>query len=196
MRVDIHPFNPGEFVRRYIARIVRRGQARSGRLSAGPSRQDPARQSHPRTCPEKAGWGKPLPKGIGRHISVQLVFATYLAQVAEVEVSKDGTVRVRRVVCAVDCGTVVNPDIVVRRRSRARSSSASRRHFMARSPSKRDVSSRPISTAIKCCASTRRRHRSPHCPEFRIAGWNGRGRDVSHRARCRQRDLCGDGHAL
>jgi isoquinoline 1-oxidoreductase beta subunit len=35
-----------------------------------------------------------------------------MAQVAEVEVAKDGTVRVRRVVCAVDCGTVVNPDIV------------------------------------------------------------------------------------
>ena len=35
-----------------------------------------------------------------------------MAQVAEVEVSKDGTVRVRRVVCAVDCGTVVNPDTV------------------------------------------------------------------------------------
>jgi isoquinoline 1-oxidoreductase beta subunit len=35
-----------------------------------------------------------------------------LAQVAEVEVSKEGNVRVRRVVCAVDCGTVVNPDTV------------------------------------------------------------------------------------
>jgi isoquinoline 1-oxidoreductase beta subunit len=35
-----------------------------------------------------------------------------MAQVAEVEVSRDGTVRVRRVVCAVDCGTVVNPDTV------------------------------------------------------------------------------------
>ena len=45
-------------------------------------------------------------------MSVQHAFATYLAQVAEVEVSKDGAVRVRRVVCAVDCGTVVNPDTV------------------------------------------------------------------------------------
>jgi isoquinoline 1-oxidoreductase beta subunit len=61
---------------------------------------------------EKAGWGKPLPQGVGRGVSVQFVFATYLAQVAEVEVSKDGAVRVRRVVCAVDCGTVVNPDTV------------------------------------------------------------------------------------
>jgi isoquinoline 1-oxidoreductase beta subunit len=61
---------------------------------------------------QKAGWGKPLPKGVGRGVSLQHVFATYLAQVAEVEVSKDGAVRVRRVVCAVDCGAVVNPDTV------------------------------------------------------------------------------------
>jgi isoquinoline 1-oxidoreductase beta subunit len=61
---------------------------------------------------EKAGWGNPVPQGVGRGVSVQFVFATYLAQVAEVEVSKDGVVRVRRVVCAVDCGTVVNPDTV------------------------------------------------------------------------------------
>jgi isoquinoline 1-oxidoreductase beta subunit len=61
---------------------------------------------------DKAGWGKPLPEGVGRGVSVQFVFASYLAQVAEVEVSRDGAVRVRRVVCAVDCGTVVNPDTV------------------------------------------------------------------------------------
>jgi isoquinoline 1-oxidoreductase subunit beta len=61
---------------------------------------------------EKAGWGQPLPERVGRGVSVQFVFATYMAQVAEVEVSKDGAVRVRRVVCAVDCGTVVNPDTV------------------------------------------------------------------------------------
>src|SRR6266850_7733085 len=61
---------------------------------------------------EKAGWGKPLAKGVGRGVSLQFAFATYLAQVAEVEVAKDGAVRVRRVVCAVDCGTVVNPDTV------------------------------------------------------------------------------------
>src|SRR6267378_2792696 len=61
---------------------------------------------------EKAGWGKPLPERVGRGVSVQHAFATYMAQVAEVEVSRDGMVRVRRVVCAVDCGTVVNPDTI------------------------------------------------------------------------------------
>ncbi|MFZ1210554.1 MAG: molybdopterin cofactor-binding domain-containing protein [Pseudolabrys sp.] len=61
---------------------------------------------------QKAGWGQPLPERVGRGVSVQFVFATYLAVVAEVEVSTAGNVRVRRVVCAVDCGTVVNPDTV------------------------------------------------------------------------------------
>jgi isoquinoline 1-oxidoreductase beta subunit len=61
---------------------------------------------------EKSGWGQPLPTGVGRGVALQFVFASYMAHVAEVEVAKDGAVRVRRVVCAVDCGTVVNPDTV------------------------------------------------------------------------------------
>jgi isoquinoline 1-oxidoreductase subunit beta len=61
---------------------------------------------------EKADWGQQLPDRVGRGVAVQFAFATYMAQIAEVEVSKDGTVRVRRVVCAVDCGTVVNPGTV------------------------------------------------------------------------------------
>jgi isoquinoline 1-oxidoreductase beta subunit len=61
---------------------------------------------------EKAGWGQVLPKGSGRGVSLQFVFGSYMAQIAEVEVSKSGAVRVRRVVCAMDCGTVVNPDTV------------------------------------------------------------------------------------
>jgi isoquinoline 1-oxidoreductase subunit beta len=61
---------------------------------------------------DKAGWGQRLHKGSGRGVSLQNVFGSYLAQVVEVEVSNEGAVRVRRVVCAVDCGTVVNPDTV------------------------------------------------------------------------------------
>jgi isoquinoline 1-oxidoreductase subunit beta len=61
---------------------------------------------------EKSGWGQPLPARVGRGVSLQFVFATYMAHVAEVEVDKNGAVRVRRVVCALDCGTVVNPDTV------------------------------------------------------------------------------------
>ena len=58
-----------------------------------------------------AGWGDPLPKGRGRGIAVAVAFGTYVAQVAEVTVA-DGKVKVDRVVCAVDCGVPVNPDII------------------------------------------------------------------------------------
>jgi isoquinoline 1-oxidoreductase beta subunit len=67
---------------------------------------------------EKAGWGKagsaskPLPKGVGRGIATHFSFDSYVAQVVEASVDGDGNVRVNRVVCAVDCGRVVNPDTV------------------------------------------------------------------------------------
>ncbi|MGH6822179.1 MAG: molybdopterin cofactor-binding domain-containing protein [Methylocella sp.] len=61
---------------------------------------------------EKSGWGQPLPDRTGRGASVQTVFGTFMAQVAEVNVSKEGEVRVKRVVCAVDCGIAVNPDTI------------------------------------------------------------------------------------
>jgi isoquinoline 1-oxidoreductase beta subunit len=59
---------------------------------------------------EKAGWGKPLPKGQGRGIAQHHCFGTDVAAVAEVSVNeKDGHVKVNRVVVAVDCGLAVNP---------------------------------------------------------------------------------------
>jgi isoquinoline 1-oxidoreductase beta subunit len=61
---------------------------------------------------EKAGWGNPMPAGKGRGVSLIFGFGTYVAQIAEVAVGKDGRVRVERVVCALDCGRIVNPDTV------------------------------------------------------------------------------------
>jgi isoquinoline 1-oxidoreductase beta subunit len=60
----------------------------------------------------KAGWGSPLPKDRYRGIAVAESFKSFVAQVAEVSVADDGTVRVHRVVCATDCGLYVNPDTV------------------------------------------------------------------------------------
>jgi len=62
---------------------------------------------------DKADWGKPLPPGKGRGIAVAEAFNSLVAQVAEVSVGKDGQVKVDRVVCAVDCGTPINPDVIV-----------------------------------------------------------------------------------
>ena len=61
---------------------------------------------------EKAGWGSPLPSGRGRGIAVHESFGSYIAQVAEVSISPKGDIRVHKVVCAVDCGKYVNPEII------------------------------------------------------------------------------------
>lgn len=66
---------------------------------------------------EKAGWGKPLAHAAngdrrGRGVAVHESFGSCVAQVAEVTVKPDGSLRVDRVVCAVDCGVAINPDIV------------------------------------------------------------------------------------
>jgi isoquinoline 1-oxidoreductase subunit beta len=64
----------------------------------------------------RAGWGSAppaAPPGRSRGIALWQFGETFIAQVAEVSVASDGGVRVDRVVCAVDCGIVVNPDTVV-----------------------------------------------------------------------------------
>jgi isoquinoline 1-oxidoreductase beta subunit len=61
---------------------------------------------------EKSDWGQPLPSRRGRGVSVQFAFGSYVAQVAEVEIAADGSLKVHRIVCAVDCGMVVNPDTI------------------------------------------------------------------------------------
>ncbi len=60
---------------------------------------------------EKAGWGTPPPAGRARGIAIVENKGTIVAEVAEVSLD-DGHVRVHRVVCAVDCGQVIHPDIV------------------------------------------------------------------------------------
>jgi isoquinoline 1-oxidoreductase beta subunit len=62
------------------------------------------------TLAKNSNWGKPLPNGSGRGIAHHYCFGTSIAEVAEVFVEKDGTVKVHRVDVAVDCGPAVNPD--------------------------------------------------------------------------------------
>jgi isoquinoline 1-oxidoreductase subunit beta len=61
---------------------------------------------------EKAGWTKPLPKGMYRGIAVLEAFATYVAEVAEISIDQNNNIKVHRIVCALDCGRVVNPSII------------------------------------------------------------------------------------
>jgi isoquinoline 1-oxidoreductase beta subunit len=60
---------------------------------------------------EAAGWGSAVPKGQGRGVSVMHAFGSFFSMVVDVSVDK-GEVAVKRVVCAVDCGMVVNPDTI------------------------------------------------------------------------------------
>ncbi|MDH1440678.1 xanthine dehydrogenase family protein molybdopterin-binding subunit [Pseudomonas sp. GD03721] len=79
--------------------------------------------SHPRhrgaleLAAKQAGWDKPLAAGAegekrGRGIAVHESFGSFVAQVAEVTVKADGSYRLDRVVCAVDCGIAINPDVI------------------------------------------------------------------------------------
>ena len=75
-------------------------------------------KNHPRhlgvleLAAQKAGWGRPLPPGRARGVAVHESFNTFVAQVAEVSVGPQGLPKVERVVCAVDCGIAINPDVI------------------------------------------------------------------------------------
>ena len=62
---------------------------------------------------QKSGWGSPLPAGVGRGVAIQPSFASWIATVAEAGVDANGEVKLRRMVCVVDTGIVVNPDTIV-----------------------------------------------------------------------------------
>jgi isoquinoline 1-oxidoreductase beta subunit len=84
-----------------------------GGTPAQSARVDPARLRRVfDLAAEKGGWGSALPAGRGRGMAGVFGWGSYVAYVAEVSVSS-GSVRVERVVAAVDCGQVVNPDMVV-----------------------------------------------------------------------------------
>jgi isoquinoline 1-oxidoreductase beta subunit len=79
--------------------------------------QQPRHAAVLKLAADKAGWSTPLAAGKkgerrGRGVAVHEAFHTYVAQVAEVTVQEDGSYHVDRVVCAVDCGTAINPDVI------------------------------------------------------------------------------------
>ena len=61
---------------------------------------------------EKAAWGAAPAPGVLRGVAVHESFGSFVANIADVRLREDGTVKVERVVCAVDCGVAVNPDVI------------------------------------------------------------------------------------
>jgi isoquinoline 1-oxidoreductase subunit beta len=61
---------------------------------------------------EKASWTNALPQGKGRGIALSEDFGSFAAMISEVSVGDDGKLKIDRIVCAVDCGQVINPDTV------------------------------------------------------------------------------------
>jgi isoquinoline 1-oxidoreductase beta subunit len=61
---------------------------------------------------EKSGWGSKLPPGVGRGVSLQFAFGSYVAHILEVEVTASSEIKLRRSVVAIDCGQRVNPDTI------------------------------------------------------------------------------------
>jgi CO/xanthine dehydrogenase Mo-binding subunit len=72
----------------------------------------PRAQAVLRLAADRAGWGKPLAAGRGRGIALCIGFGSFIAQVVEVAVDKDGDVTPEAISCAVDCGVQVNPDTI------------------------------------------------------------------------------------
>ncbi len=144
---------------------------------------------------EKAGWGQPLPDRVGRGVSLQTTFGTYMAQVAEVEVGKDGAVRVRRVVCALDAGSVVNPDTIEAQVQGAVIFGITAALYgeitIAKGP-RRAGQLRHLPDASHQRSAG---DRGPYRPEPGGAGRHGRARHVGHCPRGRQRDLRRDRQA-
>jgi isoquinoline 1-oxidoreductase beta subunit len=78
----------------------------------GMLKDKPRHEAVLRLAAEKAGWNTPAPAGHYRGVAVAEAFHSFVAQVAEISLSKSGRPKVHRVVCAVDCGVAVNPDQV------------------------------------------------------------------------------------
>ncbi|MTH97836.1 xanthine dehydrogenase family protein molybdopterin-binding subunit [Roseibium sp. RKSG952] len=73
-------------------------------------KDDPRKANVLKLAAEKAGWNDPLPEGRYRGVAAHKSFETYVAEIAEISFRDDGTVKVEKVVCAVDCGIPINPD--------------------------------------------------------------------------------------
>ena len=114
---------------------------------------DPRHHRVVKLAAEKAGWGRPLTRGEGRGIATFYSHGTYVTEVAEVSVDRNtGVIQVHRVVCAVDCGPVVNPNTLEAQMSGSAHDGFERGSEREKSNSPTVESNRRITPTIICCA--------------------------------------------
>ena len=100
----------GFFIESFIDELAHIAKIDPVRYRLALLKDRPRHQAVVKCVAEKAGWNQPLAKGKGRGIAMVECFDSIVAHVAEIEVAPDGSLKVDRVVSAIDCGMAVNPD--------------------------------------------------------------------------------------
>ncbi len=109
---SVGPSQNGWIIESFIDELAHKGGKDPFEYRRGLLRNSPRLKRTLEFAAEKSGWGKPLPKGVGRGISCIESFGSACSQVAEVSVDGNGVLKIHRIVVAVDCGPVVNPDTI------------------------------------------------------------------------------------
>jgi len=103
----------GFFLESFIDEIATAGKKDPYELRRRLLAKSPRHLAVLETAAENAGWGKPLPAGRFRGIALVSSYDGYVAHVIEISVNrKERTLKVHRVVCALDCGRIVNPSSI------------------------------------------------------------------------------------
>ena len=137
---------------------------------------------------KKSGWGDKPPPGRGRGLAVHKSYESYVAQVVEISVT-DGEIRLHKVTCAVDCGTVVHPDTVVAQMESAVTFGATAALFGRITIDQGRVVEGNFPDYDMIRMETMPENRRPSRADRGRSGRHRRGRDPGDRARDRQRGL-------
>ena len=109
----VGPNNNVFAIESFMDELARRAKTDPVAFRLGMLDGTPRLQAALKLVTEKSGWGSPLPARVGRGVSAQPSFGSFIATVVEAEVDDVGEVHLRRVTCAVDTGIAVNPDTIM-----------------------------------------------------------------------------------
>ena len=144
---------------------------------------------------EKGGWGKPLPPGVHRGIAQFMGYGSYSAAVAEVSVSKDGKVKVHRMVLALNCGHAVNPDQIAAQVEGSVAYGLSAAFYGECTVDKGRIDGDNFHTYRDPAARGNAEGRNGDRADLRLLGRRRRADDLRGGAGGAERDLRGDGQA-